>query len=475
MGDSSASGNGGIDCVELACAPRGRSDAATERFCGADPWHTVRGRIGVILGYCQLLARETSPDRQLWLSSLESTARELLAEFAPCEPSPIGDSVAPQPAADAGSPLAEPEPARRVRVLLAEDDRHNQLLARHLLEREGCLVESANSGRLAIEAWEASVREGRPYDLILMDIDMPDTNGIEATAEIRQQQYEAGVARPIIALSAHSEVFEVGWLEMHRFDEGLMKPFSPGAFAELLARRLPAPEPPPISPEPSEHTLAEVFRELFGALQREDFAAVEAKAHSLWSHARTENRSAEAELAIRVEIAGHSHDRQRAASAAGQLQAMLHQPLASATAATPAPVAPRPQCLIVDDDPSCREFVAHFLRDWAECDKAADGYEAVGKFCDALFRGEPYDLVCLDIMMPDCDGHRVIQLIREIEEARGIYGSAGVKMVMTTACRESHHCIRAFREGCESYVTKPLDVQELAGTLADLGFSPLAG
>ena len=117
--------------------------------------------------------------------------------------------------------------------------------------------------------------------------------------------------------------------------------------------------------------------------------------------------------------------------------------------------------LIVDDDPSCRDLFRRILSPYAECDLAADGCQAIDAFRAALDSAEPYDLVLLDIMMPRADGHEVLDAIREIEASHGRYGSDWTKVVMATALADSKHCIRAFKEGCESYVTKPLNPRRL--------------
>jgi len=136
--------------------------------------------------------------------------------------------------------------------------------------------------------------------------------------------------------------------------------------------------------------------------------------------------------------------------------------------------------LIVDDDPAGRRLVRHFLEPFARCDQAVNGEEAIAAFRLALDEGRPYDLVCLDIMMPGVDGHAVLQEMRQIEQARGILGSDGVKVVMITALDDPKHCIRAFNEGCESYIAKPIyehrllmEVQSLLGELH--GFSESRG
>ena len=124
--------------------------------------------------------------------------------------------------------------------------------------------------------------------------------------------------------------------------------------------------------------------------------------------------------------------------------------------------------LIVDDDLLCREFIKRLLSPYGQCDQAFDGREAIEAFRLALEDVEPYDLVCLDIMMPHTDGHQALEAMRELESEHGVYGSSGVKVIMTTALSNSKHCIRAFREGCESYLIKPIKPSVLLERLREL-------
>jgi CheY-like chemotaxis protein len=138
------------------------------------------------------------------------------------------------------------ETQRPLRVLLAEDNRINQLLAVRLLEKRGHSLVVADNGREAIRALE---RER--FDMILMDIQMPEMDGLEAAAEIRKKEKGTGRHVPIVALTAHAmqedreRCLDVG------MDAYLAKPFSSGELFETIEKLLPMPVTPKF---PSEAT-----------------------------------------------------------------------------------------------------------------------------------------------------------------------------------------------------------------------------
>jgi two-component system sensor histidine kinase/response regulator len=92
-----------------------------------------------------------------------------------------------------------PEDKHRARILLAEDNAVNQTLAKRILEKRGYSVTVAGDGRAALEAFQAEA-----FDLVLMDIQMPEMDGFEATAAIREREKHTGGHIPIVAITAHA-------------------------------------------------------------------------------------------------------------------------------------------------------------------------------------------------------------------------------------------------------------------------------
>ncbi len=100
------------------------------------------------------------------------------------------------------------------------------------------------------------------------------------------------------------------------------------------------------------------------------------------------------------------------------------------------------------------------------------GAAALDMFREAHDDGEPFDLVCLDIHVPEMDGHAVLRGIRDFEDVLGLQGAGGAKVIMVTALRDEQNVLGAFRTGCEGYVVKPVDRAKTHAQLDELGFVP---
>ncbi|MEW6515436.1 MAG: response regulator [candidate division FCPU426 bacterium] len=125
--------------------------------------------------------------------------------------------------------------------------------------------------------------------------------------------------------------------------------------------------------------------------------------------------------------------------------------------------------LVVEDDFTSRKLLQRFLAFYGECDVAVNGTEAVEAFRESLKRGDRYDLICLDIRLPEKNGHEVLEEIRRIEAERGINGLDASKVIMTTAAGDAKSVCSAFRSQCDGYLVKPYDRSKMAVQLKELG------
>jgi two-component system chemotaxis response regulator CheY len=125
--------------------------------------------------------------------------------------------------------------------------------------------------------------------------------------------------------------------------------------------------------------------------------------------------------------------------------------------------------LVVEDDFASRKLMQRYLAPYGECDVVVDGKEAVEAFELALTENDPYDLICLDIMLPKKDGQQVLKEIRQLEKDRGIIGSDGAKVLMTTALGDAKNVMEAFRSQCDGYLQKPVGREQIVRELKELG------
>jgi two-component system chemotaxis response regulator CheY len=121
--------------------------------------------------------------------------------------------------------------------------------------------------------------------------------------------------------------------------------------------------------------------------------------------------------------------------------------------------------LIVEDELTSRIFLETFLSRYGECHVAVNGKEAVEASQMAADNGSPYELICMDIMMPGMSGQEAVKQIRAFEEARGVFSTRGAKIIMITAVDEIKEVSRSFHELCDAYLVKPVDLRDLIGAL----------
>jgi signal transduction histidine kinase/DNA-binding response OmpR family regulator len=239
---------------------------------------------------------------------------------------------------------------RRLQVLVAEDSVVNQMLAIRLLERRGHQVVVANTGRQVLEALNT-----QSFDVVLMDVQMPEMDGLKTTASIREQEQTTGRHLPIIAMTAHvmpgdrERCLEAG------MDDYIAKPIQAELLFATLARLLPdvasttpAASPPDDVPVTAlfdqaatlrridgdrellqeivplfQEACAEMLDDIDHALEKQDAVRLRQSAHTLKGEASNFGATATVAAATQLEMMGRDEDFTRAHAAYADLENAL--------------------------------------------------------------------------------------------------------------------------------------------------------
>jgi diguanylate cyclase (GGDEF)-like protein len=390
---------------------------------------------------------------------------------------------APAAAAFAATqPAAIQAAAKDYRVLVAEDNRTNQMVAAGMLAMNGCECEFAANGREAVEA----ARHGR-FDLILMDCSMPEMDGYEATAHIRNFEEPLGRRTPIVAMTANTQQGDAEKCLAAGMDDYLAKPITLVELRHKLERWLARAEPagrallPPVSTHeadgsPLDHEVFDKLREILGpalqqtvapfledtpgylnqleqAIKDGDADTARAMAHSIKGSSGNLGAGTLAHLAKEAEELAIEHR-------VAEIQPMLGR-LRQAFEAVAVVLGSEvfiedrlsirqgeeiAQVLVVDDDRSTRSSLRHTLqRDGFRVEEAADGAQAL----QMLKRMQP-DVILMDAVMPVMDGFTACARVQELPNGRSI------PVLMITALEDNTSVERAFAAGASDYIPKPI-------------------
>lgn len=125
--------------------------------------------------------------------------------------------------------------------------------------------------------------------------------------------------------------------------------------------------------------------------------------------------------------------------------------------------------LIVEDSFVNRLILQKFLTNYGPTHIAVNGKEAIEAVTLSLNADEPYDLICMDILMPEMDGMTALKHIRDLEAEKGVASTNSTKILMTTAVDDTKNIATAIEDGCDGYLIKPLSMAKLLWELRTFG------
>ncbi|OWW23100.1 signaling protein [Noviherbaspirillum denitrificans] len=382
----------------------------------------------------------------------------------------------------ASQPAAIHAAVKEYRVLVAEDNRTNQMVAAGMLAMNGCECEFAANGREAVDA----ARRDR-FDLILMDCSMPEMDGYEATAHIRTFEEPLGRRTPIVAMTANTQPGDAEKCLAFGMDDYLAKPITLVELRHKLERwlartetagrvQLPAVSAHELDGSPLDLDVFDKLREILGpalqhtvtpfledtpgylneleeAVKDSDADTARAMAHSIKGSSGNLGASALAQLAKEAEELAIEHRVSDIQPLIGRLRQAFEA--VAAVLGSEVFIEDRlsirqgeeiAQVLVVDDDRSTRSSLRHTLqRDGFRVEEAADGAQAL----QMLKRMQP-DVILMDAVMPVMDGFTACARVQELPNGRAI------PVLMITALEDNTSVERAFAAGASDYIPKPI-------------------
>ncbi|MCP3900403.1 MAG: response regulator [Desulfobacteraceae bacterium] len=265
-----------------------------------------------------------------------------------------------------------------MKFLVVDDDFVSRSKMEAIVESIG-EYKSAESGKEAIDLFKAGLKSDKTFDIIMLDIAMPDMDGTEVLFNIREIEKTHNITEQnqtkIIMVTSHSDKGHRITCIQAGCDDYIVKPF--------------------------------------------DAETIQEKIDTLW------------------------HDR----------------------AKTIEEKSDKMKTLIVDDDFISRSKMEAIMESYGECVVAENGTEAISTFLTSLKDDKPFDIIMLDIAMPDMDGTEVLYNIRKIEKNHNNAEENQTKIIMVTSHSDKGHLVTCVQAGCDDYVVKPFNLKSISSKI----------
>ena len=369
-------------------------------------------------------------------------------------------------------------------ILLAEDNKMNQKVALNMLQKLGHTVAIAENGKEAVEKFMEN-----EFDLILMDGQMPVMDGLEATRAIRDYEKKSSRSKKhilIIALTANAMKGDRERFIESGMDDYITKPIKrkdlDDAIIRCMARQkdLEAPAAKGDIIHLDELILnmngdKKLIKECFDDFINHFSAMLNSIRRGIDKNDPAKVKASL--LAFRDSVKHLSCKRvMDAAFSLDRAFDNLNKPLIEKEFNTLYNACNElkdfiirysvknlfMKFLIVDDEFVSRKKSQKILSQYGECDVALNGLEALNAYVRAHNENDPYNLIFLDIDMPDLNGTQVMKKIRQWEKTKGIALSDAAKIIMLSADGSNETIKAALKEGCEAYLVKPINRDKLA-------------
>ncbi len=290
-----------------------------------------------------------------------------------------------------------------MKILVADDDVVSRTKMEAIVEQLGT-CKAVECGKLAVAAYKEALESGELFELITLDVAMPDMNGTQVLSKIREMEEKKKIPEEkqatIIMISSHSDKKLVLTCFHAGCDAYIVKPFDITTLIKKLEE---------------------------------------------------------------IESKGKIHK-----AATSEIKKGLEQKNETTTQQNSAIKTDKMKILVVDDEDVSRTKMEAIVEELGACEAVENGTKAIDVFKEALEKNEPFGLITLDIVMPDMKGTEVLSIIRKMETEKKVPDEKRAIIIMVTSHSDKELVVACLRAGCNGYIVKPFDITTLIKKLEEI-------